>query len=253
MSTSLLSTERLRRAALNRMVRYVAKDVRHLKSSDPVLTISFDDVPRSAVTEGARILDQHGAKATWFVSGSFKADDSDGVYFSADDLRGLAREGHEIGCHGFDHLDFQQATPNEIAKDLDRNAAFFDGLGLQTARSFAYPYGRATPKAKKLCGERFAVCRSVHPGLCGKIVDVNLLPSYEFYDSCLDIDDVKNLLNQLAKSGGLLSLFSHGVCDTPAYYDCSPSLLQGTLEYASVLGIRILPLNQAIDRLYPKE
>lgn len=234
------------------MVRYVAKDIRQLQSFNPVLTLSFDDVPKSAVTDGVRILDQYNAKATWFVSGSFETDDPDRAYFSASDLQRLADEGHEIGCHGFDHLDYQMATPDEVTRDLDRNAAFFEALGLKKAQSFAYPFGRTTPKAKQICNDRFAVCRGVHPGLCGKTVDVKLLPSYEFYDTCLDITDVKDLLGQIVKTGGLLSLFSHGVQEDPAYYDCSPTLLGQTLEYASTLGIQILPLNQAIERLYPK-
>ena len=75
----------------------------HLAS--PLVSFSFDDFPRTALTNGGRILAKYGCVGTFYVSGAFEGRTENGIaYFDRDDLRCVAREGHEIGCHTFGHL-----------------------------------------------------------------------------------------------------------------------------------------------------
>ena len=246
-----LSPIRLRRAFNNRITRYMARDLRRQTGFGPILTLGFDDVPRSAVKNGAAILAKHGVLATWFIGGSYETRGQPGEFFTRDDLLALADTGHEIACHGFQHLDYQTASLKEIQSDLEQNADFFDDIGLPPAQNFAFPFGRANPKSKAYCGARFDVCRGVTPGFCHSVVDANLLASVPLFSSSVSKEQTQTQLDLLARQGGVLSLFSHGVTEYPTKYDCTPAHLDFTLTYAASLGISVRTLSEAMSQLFP--
>src|SRR5580704_14439683 len=89
-----------------------------------VVSFTFDDFPRSAWLNGGPVLEQYGARGTYYTAMGLAGTDSDlGPMFEIDDLRGARAGGHEIACHTFSHRDCRRATPAEIAAEIDRNAA----------------------------------------------------------------------------------------------------------------------------------
>src|SRR5580704_13039157 len=71
----------------------------------PIVTFTFDDFPRSALTVGGSILESFAARATYYVSmGLMDAENQLGPQFSREDLHSLVERGHEVAIHGFDHL-----------------------------------------------------------------------------------------------------------------------------------------------------
>ena len=229
--------QRVRRGVLNKISRRRSRRLHDFNDRPPVLTLSFDDVPRSAIQEGVPVLQAYDALATFYVCGSYCELGSDGSYATVSDLQAISALGHEIGCHGFGHIDFQQVRPADILRDLDRNATFFAEAGLSEARTFAYPYGRATPRAKSLCAARFDICRGVYPDLSGPGADLNILPSVEFYAASLTPATIEQWLDKLSLSGGVLSFFSHGVTTNPGPFDCTPDQLDLVLRLAKQKGI----------------
>ena len=250
MSDMDISPSRIRKAMVSRLSRFRATDLHRQTAAGPMLSLSFDDVPRTAVTTGAKILSRYGVPATWFVSGGLESTGPDGEFFMRDDLRALFQDGHELGCHGFSHIDHQESSMAEIRNDLDQNAAFFDAVGLPPARAFAYPFGRARPEAKAACGQRFEICRGVRPSFGRGVMDFNLLPSFPLYSRSLGLEETHKLIDDLANNGGLLSFFSHGVTDDPTVYDCTPGHLEDTLAYAQSLDIPIAPLTDAVRSIF---
>ncbi|HLI20508.1 MAG TPA: polysaccharide deacetylase family protein, partial [Stellaceae bacterium] len=87
------------------MTRNVKAHALTTRLREPVVSFSFDDFPRSALTEGGRILKQAGWVGTYFTAGSFCGRTIDGTeYFTREDVLRAAEEGHEIACHTFSHL-----------------------------------------------------------------------------------------------------------------------------------------------------
>ncbi len=56
-----------------RMTQHYAARPAKLAFERPVLSITFDDFPVSAAKEGARILESHGARGTYYASAGMSA------------------------------------------------------------------------------------------------------------------------------------------------------------------------------------
>ena len=172
---------RINKAALSRLSRLRHRRVVTLPTDRAILALSFDDVPMSAAIEGARILDRFGVRATYYVCGGIDPAEPGAPFADAATLQSLSRDGFEIGCHSFRHIDFQDHDLRALTTDLDRNARWFAENGLPEPRSFAYPYGRTRPLAKALCAGRFALCRGVKPAWVRGAFDAALAPSLPLF------------------------------------------------------------------------
>jgi peptidoglycan/xylan/chitin deacetylase (PgdA/CDA1 family) len=63
----------------------------------PVASISFDDFPKNAWTQGGPVLAQHGARCTYYTAGGFCGRTVDGTdFYDETDLKALSAAGHEI-------------------------------------------------------------------------------------------------------------------------------------------------------------
>jgi peptidoglycan-N-acetylglucosamine deacetylase len=110
------------------------------------VSLSFDDA-RASQLAGARILEEHGIRASFYVLPS-------GIAAAADGWRAVAAAGHELGNHTNTHpcsanFEFSRAnaledmTMPDIAADIDAaSRAIAELLGV-VPRTFAYPCGQA--------------------------------------------------------------------------------------------------------------
>jgi peptidoglycan/xylan/chitin deacetylase (PgdA/CDA1 family) len=107
----------------------------------PVVTLTFDDVPRTALIDGLPILARRGVKSTFYVAMGLNAEEP-GSFLNEVDVRYLAAEGHEIGCHTWSHyrLSEHQGNASGLAADATRNRdrllEFTDG---RYPRNFSFP------------------------------------------------------------------------------------------------------------------
>src|SRR5687768_8348252 len=73
-------------------------------NTDPLISFTFDDFPRSALHIGGEILKSYGFKGTYYAAFSLLGRDSPvGPIFVESDLASLLADGHELGCHTFAH------------------------------------------------------------------------------------------------------------------------------------------------------
>lgn len=233
-----------------RLARVMNCNFQDVAPDRPVISFSFDDVPRSACTLGAEVLARHDAKATWYVSGTFERDDTAECFHDQACLKALHSAGHEIACHGYGHLNYQATSAALIKADLDRNLAYFTQTGLPTPRNFAYPYGCVSPSIKAICARRFRSCRGIHAGINRDRTDLNLVRSVPFYTRTLPWARTSALIDDVAGNGGWLTFFTHAVTETPSEFDCTPEHLDQTLAYASALKIPIMTMDQALGALF---
>ena len=87
-----------------------------------MVSFTFDDVPKSAATAGAPMLEEYDARGTFYVSGGLM-DQWSGHWIgaSAADVVGLHRSGHEIGCHTFSHTRTVALDTAAMAVEMERN------------------------------------------------------------------------------------------------------------------------------------
>ncbi len=78
------------------------------------LVLSYDDGPGVESTpELLKLLGSRGARATFFLTGSRAAAHPELV-------DRIVEEGHEIGCHGYDHLNAWRISPRRAGEDMDQ-------------------------------------------------------------------------------------------------------------------------------------
>lgn len=216
-----------------------------------IVSVSFDDFPKSAVAQGAAALEAAGARGAFYAAtGMAGANNHHGAMFEADDLARLREAGHEIGAHTHDHWDCRLAAAGDVVANIERNLAALKAMGhAAPVRSFAFPYGEASPGKKRILEDRFTSLRGVHPGVATRHVDLNLLPAIGFGPDDASIDSVMRGLELAARRRGWVNIFTHDVCDDPTPWGCTPAQLHRILDAARALGLEILPVGETVERL----
>ncbi|MFZ6765498.1 polysaccharide deacetylase family protein [Undibacterium sp. Di26W] len=218
-----------------------------LKKGRGVVSFSFDDVPASACHIGAVLLELYQARGTFYVCGGL----TDGVEqnqpcHSVDDLKRLIENEHEVGCHTFSHTNCANASAADLARDWERNQAFFQQHGIHN-QGFAFPFGAYDLGSKLAAAKGFPYSRITGGGTQTGRADLNALKAQALYSSKTNVDELHALIQHTAKEGGWLILYSHEVSDHPGPWGTSPALLETALRLATQEGCHLLPVHRAID------
>jgi peptidoglycan/xylan/chitin deacetylase (PgdA/CDA1 family) len=223
-----------------------------LRASVPIVCFSFDDAPRSAFRRGAEIVCAHGGRATFYVSlGKLGRPSPSGAIGSLDDLGRAAEEGHEIGCHTFDHRDPWKTPPGIFEQSVLRNRRALAELLPQLAfTTFAYPLCGPGPRTKRRIGKLFKCCRGGGQTFNAGRADLNLLKAY-FIDhrNRNDFESIKNMIDRNRQQRGWLIFATHDVADDPSPYGAETGFFEKTAACAAESGAAILTVRDAFEQL----
>jgi len=236
-------------AALGRrLAKYVKTKRLALRNEQPIVSFTFDDFPRSAVTNGARVLEAAGAYGTFYLAGGLAGADVDGRSMATkDEIAELAKRGHEIGCHTFSHARLPKLDAAATEDELARNRAFFTDLvkdGILT--NFAYPFGDLTPARKLQLQAEFASCRGISPGINSGTADLGQLKAVALYDHLYSQDQVRALIRQAKAENGWLIFYTHDVEQGPMRYGTTLGLFEFSVNCAKDEGCAILSVRNAL-------
>jgi peptidoglycan/xylan/chitin deacetylase (PgdA/CDA1 family) len=223
--------------------RFVARQFRSkpllLRNMPPMVTFTFDDVPASACETGARILERHGARGTFYVAGRDCGTTSPGAppCASIEQLKQVWENGHEIGCHTYSHPAVRYMSLDELGSELDRNQSLLKKINSNIAvRNFAYPYGDMSVRTKRYLEARFDSCRSGHAGINTVVADLGALNAWALESASLDRTKIADLIAETVQNRGWLIFYSHDVAEQPSRYGVSPDLLEWAVNTAKRLG-----------------
>jgi peptidoglycan/xylan/chitin deacetylase (PgdA/CDA1 family) len=169
------------------------------------------------------------------------------VFYDEDDLKTLAAAGHEIACHGFGHRATPMLTTEELAIDADRNSEFLRPfLGGEAPVSYAFPFGRVSPRTKRFYAPRFASVRGVHPGINAGRVDLAQLNTVSLEMRCWDQKAIEASIQRALHDHGWLIFYTHDVSDAPSEYGSTPQMLDWALSRLAEARIPVLPVREAL-------
>ena len=166
-----------------------------MRNAGPLVSFTFDDVPASAYSSGAAILEQHGLRGTFYIAaGTLGATDKDWQVIEGDQVRALHEQGHEIGCHTFSHVGVDGLDARMMDEECRRNREALCELcaGVEPT-NFCYPFGRVSLPRKLQLADRFDSCRGIYEGINSGIVDLALLRVIELYDRTLTRDKLERV------------------------------------------------------------
>ena len=103
-------------------------------TGNKVIALTFDDGPGPYTAHLLDVLDQYGAKATFFLIGSK-------VSSQANVVRSIHARGHQLGNHSWSHPELPKLPVDQIAGEIDRtNDAIKQATGV-TPAILRPPYG----------------------------------------------------------------------------------------------------------------
>ena len=215
-----------------------------------IVSFTFDDFPKSALSAGGAILERHGLHGTYYAALGLAGGSGDmGPLHEAGDIRAAHAAGHEIACHTFSHLDCSRAASGAITADIAANAAAMAAL-IEGARlvNFAYPFGGLSLTARRLLAPRFVTCRGVGGGINRGTVDLANLSSVRLYHGDFDESALRRLIEENAAVGGWLIFYTHDVAAAPSRYGCTPGELEAIVACAAQC-CEVLPVRMVAARL----
>jgi peptidoglycan/xylan/chitin deacetylase (PgdA/CDA1 family) len=215
-----------------------------------MLSVTFDDFPRTAWTVAGPILAGFGARATYYVSGCFLDAQNRGLaHYRADDLAAVTAAGHELGCHTFDHVSTFEVDVDRWVASVEANARFVDSLlPGTTMRTFAYPYGHVRTAHRKALAVRFATQRGIRPIVRPGGIDRTLLPATGLEMAQPGIDWDAAIATAAAERSWLI-LYTHEVQDDPTPYGTTPAHLERVLGLARQAGLDVVPVSEGYGRI----
>jgi peptidoglycan/xylan/chitin deacetylase (PgdA/CDA1 family) len=233
----------------HRMAMHLRVEPFRMRNATPMVSFTFDDVPKSAATVGAAILEAHDAHGTFYVIGSQVGTSSplwDMV--DGDDIVTLHHRGHEIACHTFSHKRACDLDADALNAEIARNQQYLRSLDSSIRiENFAYPFGYGSFVRKRQLKAVFKSCRSIVPGVNSGSVDLQFLRAMPLIDRRIDRDGIERAFDEAETANGWLIFYTHDVADEPSPYGCSPALLNEALEAASRRKIPVLNMAEALQ------
>jgi peptidoglycan/xylan/chitin deacetylase (PgdA/CDA1 family) len=233
----------------HRLAMHLRVEPFRLRNDTPMVSFTFDDVPKSAATAGAAILEAHGATGTYYVIGN-QVGTSSALWdmVDGDDIVDLHRRGHEIACHTFSHKRACDLDAGTLSSEIVRNQHYLQSLDSSIqVENFAYPFGYGSFVRKRQLKTVFKSCRSIVPGVNSGSVDLQFLRAMPLIDRRIDRDGIERAFDAAQDTNGWLIFYSHDVADQPSPYGCSPALLDAALEAASRRKIPVLNMAEALQ------
>jgi peptidoglycan/xylan/chitin deacetylase (PgdA/CDA1 family) len=237
--------------ASNRLIWKLAPRTRQVRTSVPLVSFTFDDVPDSAWTHGAEILERYDARGTFYIAGGLEGVvEPDRKLITRKGCLDLFERGHEIGCHTFGHGRVRSYAPSALASDLDRSVDYLRDIGItRTPTNFAFPYNAAWPFARGELGTRYQTCRAAGEAINRGRVDPLMLQSVEIRQPEQSARGLTRWIDDVAENPGWLVFFTHDVMDNPTTYGSTPATFEHLVRHCIDRGCRIVTVDEATRQL----
>ncbi len=109
--------------------------IRSGSKEEKFIALTFDDGPHPKYTlEILDLLKEYDAKATFFVLGKC-------AEMYPDILKRQREEGHEIGNHGYSHIDVRKASKDKIREEFGKTQNTIYSITHEASRLIRPPYG----------------------------------------------------------------------------------------------------------------
>ena len=202
------------------------------------IVLSFDDLHISDWVGADNYLKPFSWKATFFIS-NLEALDSTGF----DQLKQLQQYGHEIGAHGYKHLDAVEylntaSTGDYLNEEIDPFLREMKTHGLHI-NSFAYPFGTRNDATDQVLLKQFSILRGTTHGMRPPSVHVNYANGSRVVyglgldvSSEIDIHYILKVLNYARQKNKIVFFYGHTIKrNAAATYTTSFDCLETICRY----------------------
>ncbi len=235
-------------------MRRLAARTFNVAADKPVVSFTFDDVPDSALHEGAALLEKYGLRGTFYIAGGLAGRvETDRSLIDEQGIRTLAQRGHEVGCHSFAHRNTARLSLAQLQQDIEQNKAFLNRVlgavqnGQGRRLNFAYPYNAVSYFARACLARNYRSCRAGENRINRGAVSLQMLYGMEIggpQEQCLQL---KQQIDALKAQPGWLIFFTHDVAANPTSYGCTPENFEELIRHTVDSGCTVLTVDEALD------
>jgi peptidoglycan/xylan/chitin deacetylase (PgdA/CDA1 family) len=220
-----------------------------LRLPQAIVSFTFDDFPRSALTTAGEILKKNQARGTYYTAlGLMGISNHEGEHFHIQDLRDLLRDGHELGSHTYSHVSALKTPVEQFRTDALRGETeLAQYRGVAAPGNFAYPFGDVGFASKPALGATMRSCRGIRGGINTEFADLNLLKANSIYSKTFDLHSTEQLIRENRRRRGWLIFYTHDVRENPSDFGCTPAEFESVVEAVARSGTNILTIAQALD------
>lgn len=201
-----------------------------------IVSLTFDDGWKSAITDAFPILEEYHLPATFYIISKTLDDKIFPQYMNLADLKMLQIHGHEIGGHTKSHLHLSELSDLEMRDEIVKGKEDLQSLGLSIS-TFAYPYGDWNSRIVKRVRETgFFAARSIREEINDRGTNLFLLGAYPVLEKYA-AEDVISLIHRLSKMGGWAVLCFHQIESSKILreknwiYGTTPAVLKRICEF----------------------
>jgi len=243
--------DRVRNFSIRKGARLFFRRNFKIRTDTPLVSFTFDDFPRSALYTVGAILKAYGLTGTYYAGfGLMGTQIETGEMFLPEDLKVLFEQGHELGCHTFDHYDSSTTNPRVFEGSIIKNRlALGEAFPNASFKTFSYPINQPRPLTKQRAARHFVCCRGGGQTFNAGTTDLNHLNAYFIEKSRDDLDAIRDVIERNRRARGWLILATHDICNEPSLWGCTPEVFDKVVQYAVNSGSRILPVAQAWEAL----
>lgn len=216
-----------------------------MPEGQPVVSVTFDDVPASVMANGLPVLEELAIRATFYVALRMAPA---AAFLREDDVRLLALGGHHIGCHTLTHYSLRHGSAHGLHADALEGRRALEAVTGRPVTDFSYPYGAVSLSAKRLLGPEFQTMRTSTHGVNRGRVDLAYLRAENLYSGAGLMERIRRRLRSIRR-GGWLILYTHGVTDRGTRFDTTRSDFRRAMELVRESGLPVLPVAEAQARL----
>lgn len=235
----------------------------NIKLKEAVFSFTFDDVPLSGAKNGSRILENYGARGTYYISSKLNKSNppnperlyniGEKTMFATDeDIKDLHEKGHEIACHSYSHMLQSRMKCQDVVDDCLRNKRAIKELLGSEPRNYCYPYGDINIKSKKFLGYEYQTMRTVISGINSRNTDLSMLKAVSLSSCSLEKSEIKKLVLENIKTKGWLIFFTHDICEIPSPWGTTLDDFNWCVRLVALSGCKIMTINNAISEINRK-
>jgi peptidoglycan/xylan/chitin deacetylase (PgdA/CDA1 family) len=231
-----------------RLSRIVARAPRVLKTSGPIVSFTFDDIPATAL-RGADLLEGVGARGTFYIAaGLLGMAGTPGRHADQQEVSELCGRGHEIGCHTYSHARAASCSKSGFAAELDRNRDFLADVFGVVPKSFAFPFGSVSTSTKYVARARYSSCRTTRSLVQTTAFDAAGLGGFPVYSDPEHLRACDEVIEKNAGGKNWVILYTHDVERVPSAYGCQPDHLRHLIQRCKALAYKFFTVADVIEK-----
>ena len=146
---------------------YVAK---YKQDKTCAISYTFDDGLAEHATVAAPELEKRGFRGTFWVCGYYTEQGASSKLprITWDELRKMAKNGHEISNHSWSHQNAKRLTLEQVKTEIEKNdSAIFANIGVRPV-TYCYPYNYKTDEIVVLASDNRVGTRTRQISIGGK-------------------------------------------------------------------------------------